>query len=440
MKEKIMAFMQEKVLPIAGKLGQQRHLLAIRDGFLAMIALTMISSVCTLITNIPIDAIHNFLTGTSFGKQVAEVCQNISWGAFSFMALFSCMAIAQSLWAGYEKTGFEGSLVAAAVFLAVSKQTVAFTPEGATEAILVKGGLAASNFGATALFTGIIVALLSVELLRYLTSVDWLEIKLPDMVPSAVSRSFKTMFPGMLTIIIFVSLALILRNVTGKYLADLITSLIQAPIQSVSDSLGSAIFIPLIICVLWSLGLHGSNVTDGIFSPILTALAAENMQLASQGATSGYHIVNGPFFYSFVWMGGAGTTLGLLIAMLIAGKKSRERYGAITSISIGPGIFNINEPVIFGLPIVLNPIMAIPFIFVPIILSVISYFAIASGIVHPVIVQSVPWTTPAILSGFLANGHISGALLGAFNLILSVVLYIPFVLMSIKAEENKEEA
>ncbi|MGL4109005.1 PTS transporter subunit EIIC [Clostridium sp. LP20] len=219
-------------------------------------------------------------------------------------------------------------------------------------------------------------------------------------------------------------------------MADLITSLIQAPIQSVSDSLGSAIIIPLIVCTLWSFGIHGTNVTDGIFVPILTALAAENMELSAQGTTSGLHIVNGPFFYAFVWIGGAGTTLGLIIAMLIAGKRSRNRYGAITTLSIGPGIFNINEPVIFGVPIVLNPVMVIPFILVPVTLSTNSYFAISIELVSPVVVQSIPWTTPPILSGFLATGSLSGAILGLFNLILSAILYTPFVLTSLKTEEK----
>lgn len=437
--EKILGFLEEKIMPFANKLGQQRHLLAIRDGFLSMIALTMVASIATLVNNIPIDAVKKFLTETNIGQQVYTLCQNISWGAFSFMSIFACLAIAQALWRSYGKNGYEAGLVATAVFLGISKQTVSFTPEGASETILVKGGLAASNFGATALFTAIIVALLTVELLRYLSNVKWLKIKLPDMVPPAVSRSFETMLPGILTIILSILAALILRNVTGEYLSDLIVRLIQTPIQSISDSLGSAIFIPLIICLLWSLGIHGTNVTDGIFVPVLTSLAAVNMQLAAEGATEGFHIVNLPFFYSFVWLGGAGTTLSLVIAMIIASKKSRKRYGAITSLSIAPGIFNINEPVIFGVPIVLNPILMIPFIFIPIVLSVISYLAISIGLVSPVIVQSVPWTTPPILSGFLATGDLSGALLSGFNLILAVILYIPFVIASIKIEEKKIE-
>ncbi|ENY99793.1 PTS system, lactose/cellobiose family IIC component [Clostridium thermobutyricum] len=436
----VIAYMEEKIMPKVSKIGNQRHLIAIRDGFLAMIALTMVASIATLINNIPIGPVQNFLKNNAFGQQVSELCQNISWGAFSFMALFACMAIAHSLWTSYENKGFEGGLVAAAVFLAVSKQTVLYTPPGSKDAIEVTGGLAASNFGATALFTGIIIAIVAVELLRYLSNVDWLEIKLPDMVPPAVARSFKTMLPGILTITALVAACLALRAATGQYLPDLITKVIQAPIQSVTDSLATAIFYPLLVCGLWALGLHGTNVTDGIAVPIFTSLSAHNMQLAEQGATTGYNVINGPFFYSFVWLGGAGATLGLLLAILIAGKRARKRYGAITSLSLPPGVFNINEPVIFGLPVVLNPIIAIPFIIIPVVLSVISYFAISSGLVHPVIVQSIPWTTPPIMSGFLATGHLSGAILSGVNLILATVLYLPFINLSIRLEEKQNAA
>lgn len=435
--EKIMNFMTGKVMPVVSKMGNQRHLIAIRDGFMTMISLTMISALATLVTNLPIDALKTFLSENAIGQQIAELCQNISWGAFSFMAIFSCMAIAQSLWKNYGHNGFEGGLVAGAIFLAVSKQTVLYKIPDTTDVIEVAGGLASRNFGATALFTGIIVALISVEVLNYFTKLKALEIKLPDMVPPAVSRSFKTMLPGMLTILVVVAVGLILRNITGEYLADLITKTIQTPIQSVTDSLATAIIYPLIVCGLWSVGVHGTNVLDGVTSPIFSSLAAKNMELASQGATSGYSVINGPFFSAFVWLGGAGATIGLIIAMVIAGKKARERYGAITSLSFGPGIFNINEPIIFGLPIVLNPIIIIPFIITPTLLSVISYLAISSGLVSPVIVQSIPWTTPPIISGFLATGHFSGALLSGFNLLLSILIYIPFVKLSISMEEKE---
>lgn len=431
--------LEQKVLPVAQKLAGQRHLIAIRDGFMAMISLTMVSSLATLLISLPIPALQDFLANDGFGKQITELCQNISWGAFSFMSIFACFAIAQSLWHSYGHKGLEGGLISVAVFITASKQTVPYLPEPDGKEVLVPGGLASVNFGATALFTALILSILTIEVLHRLTKVKWLSIKLPDMVPPAVARSFEVLFPGIFTLLFFAIILLILRNLSGSYLPDLITKLVQTPIQSVTDTIGSAIVYPLLVGLLWSIGVHGSNVVNGIASPILASLSAQNMQLASEGAKSGYHIITGPFFPAFVWLGGAGATLALIVAIFIAGRKERERYKAITSLAVGPGLFNINEPVIFGMPIILNPVLMVPFILIPIVLSVISYFAIAVGWVAPTIVQEVNWTTPFFLAGYLATGHISGAVLSTVNFILAVIMYLPFVKLSIKVDEAHKQ-
>lgn len=436
--EKIVAFMEKHVVPTATKIGHQRHLIAIRNGFLGMIALTMLSSISVLIRNFPSDAFKLWLTTSSLGIHVNEICQNISWGTFSFMALFACFGIADSLWKSYGRKGMEGALVAVAIFMAISPQTVNYVASEGAEAILVKGGLASANFGATALFTAIIVALLSVEMLNYFYKKDFLKIKLPDAVPPAVARSFESMLPGMVTLILFITGGYILRQLCGgMYLGDVITTIVQTPLQGLTDSLGSAILIPFGNSFFWSLGLHGQDIMSPITTPLLTALSAENMALASAGATTGYNTITSPFFFAFVWHGGAGATIGLMLAMVLGGKKVRERNKAITSLALGPSVFNINEPVIFGVPIVLNPIYAIPFIVAPVLNSVISYFAISTGLVAPTIVQSIPWVTPAVLSGLLATGHWTGGLLSAFTFVLSIIIYLPFVKASLAMEEKE---
>lgn len=436
--EKIVAFMEKHIVPTATKIGHQRHLIAIRNGFLGMIALTMISSICVLIRNFPSEAFKLWLTTSPIGMHINDICQNISWGTFSFMAIFACFGIADSLWKSYDRKGIEGALVAVAIFLAISPQTVSYVASEGAEAVLVKGGLASANFGATALFTAILVALLSVEMLNYFYKKDFLKIKLPDAVPPAVARSFEAMLPGMVTLTIFIAGAYGVRQLCGgMYLNEVIATIVQTPLQGLTDSLGSAILIPFGNSFFWSLGLHGQDIMSPITTPLLTALSAENMALAGAGATTGYNTITSPFFYAFVWHGGAGATIGLMLAMVLGGKKVRERNKAITSLALGPSIFNINEPVIFGVPIVLNPIYAIPFIIAPIVNSVISYLAISSGLVAPTIVQSIPWVTPAVLSGFLATGHWTGALLSAFTFVLSIVIYLPFVKASVVMEEKE---
>lgn len=436
--EKVLSFMEKYIVPTATKIAHQRHLIAIRNGFLGMVALTMLSSVSVLIRNFPLEGLKVWLTENEFGIYISEICQNISWGTFSFMAIFACFGIADSLWKSYGRKGLEGAFVATATFIAISPQTVSYIPSEEAQEILVKGGLASANFGATALFTAILVALLSVEVLNYLYQKEALKIKLPESVPPAVARSFESMIPGMITLTIFITVGFILRQLSGGlYLNDVIAKFIQAPLQGLTDSLASAILIPFGNSFFWTLGLHGQDIMSPITSPLLTALSAENMALAGAGATSGYNTITSPFFFAFVWHGGAGATIGLMLAMILGGKKIRERNKAITSLALAPSIFNINEPVIFGVPIVLNPIYAIPFILAPVINSIISYLAISSGLVAPTIVQSIPWVTPAILSGFLATGHWTGAVLSAFTFILSIVIYLPFVKASLLMEEKE---
>jgi PTS system cellobiose-specific IIC component len=141
----------------------------------------------------------------------------------------------------------------------------------------------------------------------------------------------------------------------------------------------------------------------------------------------------GPYFDAFVFLGGSGATLGLLIALLVASKKRKQ----IVALGMPPGVFQINEPVLFGLPVVLNPIWLIPFISTPIVLTITSYLAIDIGLVHPV-VTNIPWVTPPIIGGYLATGaHLSGAVMAGINLIISIAIYLPFVIMQERIDTKK---
>ena len=133
-------------------------------------------------------------------------------------------------------------------------------------------------------------------------------------------------------------------------------------------------------------------------------------------------------------MGGSGTTIGLLIAMFLV---NRKRHKQMIALGTPPGLFNINEPIIFGLPIVLNPVWLIPFICTPIVLTIISYLAVQSHIVFPV-VSTIPWVTPPVIGGYLATGgHWSGAVLALVNVVISIVIYLPFVVVAERMEARK---
>jgi len=202
---------------------------------------------------------------------------------------------------------------------------------------------------------------------------------------------------------------------------------LQAPLQGVMGSLGGLLVLVLVQQFLWFFGLHGANIIDP-FMQTINVPAIEANARALEAGTDLPYIVNKPFFDSFVNIGGTGATLGLLIAIFLVARHHKA-YMTVAKLSVAPGVFMINEPVMFGLPVVLNPILFIPYVLTPLVLVTTAYFATATGLV-PASTVIAPWTTPPIIGGILSTQSIAGGILAAVNLILSIVIYLPFVKMA----------
>lgn len=443
----MMTFIDKYIMPFANKLGNNRHLLAIRDALVGMIAITMIGSLAVLFNNLGavpgIGKPYNSLMVAIFGETWKTLGGDIWWGTLAFMTIFAVFGISHKLAKSYGDDGFEAMLVAAASFFVLIPQVanVSITPEGGEA---VSGGawgvISWNYFNATALFTGIVVALIATEIFVRLAKVKHLIIKLPDGVPPAVARSFAKLLPGMITIFTIGLFGLILRKFisNGAYLNDWLNSVLVTPLTGAVDSLPFAMLIVFLVHGFWMLGLHGPNLLGGITTPLMTKLGQENVNMYAQGVKdlSDYNVLAGSFLDAFVYLGGSGATLGLLVAMFIAG---RRRHKQLLALGTPPGIFQINEPILFGLPIVLNPIWFIPFVLSPILMTIIAYLSVSLGLVHP-IVADIPWVTPAIVGGLLATGgHISGAILAAVNLAVSILVYLPFVYAQGKVDARKEK-
>ncbi|WP_234703645.1 PTS sugar transporter subunit IIC [Clostridioides difficile] len=344
------------------------------------------------------------------------------------------IGVAYFLAKSYESDGLQSGLIALSIFFIMAPQIGKIVPEGGTTVVEGWGMIQQTYLGTAALFSSILIGLLSTEIFVRLSKVKKLTIKMPDGVPPAVSRSFAKLIPGMLTIMIFTVIGIFIKMLSnGSFLTDILNTYLGAPLSNVADSLGSTMLIAFIIHILWTVGLHGANIALPFTETILMKLGGENAALAQAGATEGYHVLAGAFFDAFVYLGGSGMVLGLIVALLIAGRRRKEM------IVLGgpPAIFNIGEPLIFGLPIVLNPIFMIPFVLAPVICSAVSYLAIDFGLVAPVILPKIPWVTPPILGGAMATSDWTGGALALFNLILSILIYIPFVIASEKMEANK---
>lgn len=428
----IMKFMDKYIIPVAGKLGAQRHLVAVRDGFVAMIPITMIGALATLVNNLPIPAYQNFMKNT-FGETWTTLGGDLWWGSIATMALFLVVGVAYNLAKSYDEDGLQAGLIALSIFFVMSPQVANIVTE-AGDKVSGWGFVPSGYISNSALFTAIVIGLLATEIFVKLSRIKKINIKMPDGVPPAVARSFAKLIPGMLTIAIFGAIGLLIKTLSGGlFLNDLLNTYLAAPLKGAADSLGSTMLITFFIHALWTIGLHGANIAMPITETLLMDLGAENAALAQAGATEGFHTLAGAFFDAFVYLGGSGMILGLIIALIIAGRRRKD----MIALGLAPSIFNISEPVIFGLPIVLNPIYMIPFVLAPVVCSAVAYLSIDMGLVMPVIAAKIPWVTPPILGGFLATGHWTGAALAAVNLLISIVIYIPFVIASEKIDKRK---
>lgn len=250
---------------------------------------------------------------------------------------------------------------------------------------------------------------------------------MPEGIPAGVANAFTALVPGFIIILGSMIIYQVLITTTNLTVPELIFEALQVPLQNLSDSFLGGLVITLLISLLFWAGLHGPNIVMGVMAPILTANSIANNELLEAGNLSiekGAHIMTPQVIDLFVKFGGTGLTLGLLIAAVLSAKS--EQLKSLSKLSLLPGIFNINEPVIFGLPIVYNPYLLVPFILAPVVGLTITYIAIKTGFMTPFTGVQVPWTTPPIISGFIIGGF-KGAFIQLVILFLSILIYLPFM-------------
>ncbi|HDR6766983.1 TPA: PTS cellobiose transporter subunit IIC [Bacillus cereus] len=423
--QKFIAFMEKYMVPIAGKIGSQRHLAAIRDGFIAVMPLILVGSMAVLVNGLPIPAFQDFMKDL-FGETWTQIGGGMWTGSFGVLALMVAVTTSYNLAKSYGVDGLSAGIISFGAL-------VILTPTTPKE-----GGLNLAWTGAQGLFVSLIVAILVTEVFRFFVQRN-ITIKMPDGVPPAVMKSSAALVPAFVILTGVASIQLAVK-LAGTSVHEYIFNTLQVPLQGLAGTLPSAIVIALLVHVLWFFGLHGPNIVGGIIEPLYLPALEKNIKLFQDG-TSAFdvpNIVTKPFFDTFVYLGGSGATLAFLVVVLIVAKSAQLR--GVSRLSIGPGAFNINEPVIFGTPIVLNPILFIPFVLTPVVLVITSYTAIYLGWV-PKTVAMVPWNVPPIISGYLVTGlHPSGAILQLFNFVIAMAIYFPFVVACDRSVIRTEKA
>lgn len=414
----------DSFVEVAAKIGSQIHLRSLRDAFATIMPLFILAGLGVLVNNVVFPALlegENLLIIQQFGNSISN-------GTLNIAGLLLCPVIAYFL---SSNRGFENPISAAVVAMAtliamMPLQLLATSIDGNTE-MEVTGMLSFSNLGTSSMFAGIIIGLAATELLVRLSANKKLKIHLGDQVPPAVSRSFNVLIPAIITVSLFAALSLLLSITLGTDLISLIVAIIQEPLRRISTSLMGYIILYSLGNFLFTFGIHQSVINGSFTEPFMTQNINDNM-LAFTNGTEPPHILTVSFQTAFAQMGGTGATISLLLAIFLFSKF--RPYREISKLALAPGIFEINEPVIFGLPIVFNIPMMIPFVCLPALQTLIAYFATYIGLVDRTVVM-VPWVTPPIISGWIATGGDWRApVLQLFLIALGIMIYLPFLKIS----------
>ncbi|WP_186328868.1 PTS sugar transporter subunit IIC [Bacillus sp. X1(2014)] len=409
--KKLFDFFQEKLMDGFVAVGENKYMQAIRNGMMMILPFIIVGSLFTIISSFP------FKWWTNLIEPYVKYF-NVGYDlTFGMIGIIATLSIAYNLAKALKIDAIGTAITALVGFLIL---------QVAPPDLKIN----TANFGASGLFTAIIVALLSAKVIEFFVK-KRITIKLPTGVPSYVSDSFTILIPSFTLIIGFWLIRVPLNFDINALIAKMISPLVFG-----LDTLPGVLVLIFFTLLLWICGINGDSIFGGIYYPVMLGFLAENAEANAAGEAVPHVIADGLYYFG-MWFGGTGGTIGLVLLMLFSKSKT---YRSLGKICLPPGIFCINEPLVFGFPIMLNPIIMIPYILTPMILVTITYFLMSFGIIGRPIV-SVPWTTPPIFSGFLVTGgDWRAAVWQAIELVLSVLIYFPFfkVAERVKMKEEKE--
>jgi PTS system cellobiose-specific IIC component len=432
------------------KFANSKVIMAISQGVMITMPLTLIGSIFLLIANFPIPAWNSWMTGI-FGAGWAAPLNQVSDATFSILAIAAVFGIASQYSKNEGCDPVSAGILGIVAFLIVSPTYLAINIGDKVGGVVMKhadklsGVIPTGWTGGKGMIDAILVGLFTGFVFTWFIKRD-IRIKMPESVPEGVANAFSSLIPGAVILASGALVYIIFGAITGGTAIEWVYKVLEIPMQGLTDSLGGAIAIPFIISFFWWFGVHGAVLVGGVMGAIYQANALGNQdivntgaKLVASGAGRNAHIVAQQFQDNFLTMGGSGITIGLVLAMFLFAKSKRLK--TLGNLALIPGLFNINEPVLFGFPMVLNPFMFIPFVLVPIISGILTYFAIYSGLVPCFTAVQAVWTTPPIISGLIVAGW-RGAVLQIIIIVIATAIYLPFFRiqdsMYVKEEQEGE--
>jgi PTS system cellobiose-specific IIC component len=407
----MVAVIERHITPMAGRVGQQKHIIAIRDGFLAALPFMIIGSFMLVFIFPPFDPdthwgfARSWLDFSVRYRNQLMLPFNLSMGVMTF---FISVGIGASMGKHYKLDPIMSGLLAFMAFLLVA-------------APYHDKQISVAYFSGQGIFTAILAAIYSSEMYAWLKRHN-ITIRLPKEVPTGVARSFEILIPVVVIVATLHPLNLLVEHLTGMIIPEAIMQLL-APLVSASDSLPAMLLSVLICQILWFAGIHGALIVTGIMNPFWMTNLALNQSALAAGAPLPHIYLQG-FWDHYLLIGGVGSTLPLAFLLLLSRSVHLRTIGRL---GVVPSFFNINEPILFGTPIIMNPVMFLPFIFVPMINATFAWTATKLGWVSQV-VQLTPWTTPApIGASWAANWTLSPVIMCLFCMVMSALMYYPFL-------------
>ena len=432
------AFVNEHIMPVAAKIGGFKPLIAIRDGIAMAMPLIITGSLFMIINSFPVPGWSDWLAKTAVhGVSLSQVLAKITNGSFGIMGLVAAFGIAWSYANQHKTDGVSAGIISASVFFIL-------TPSIMSGDKVPVEGFPYTYLGSKGLFVAIIFGLITGWIFQWFINHN-IQIKMPETVPPAVAKSFSALIPGAVVIAIAGCVYWSFTWAGWGNIHDVIMNILAKPLGALGDTLIGTLVSILLVSLFWFVGIHGGNVVNTAVSPIWLMQTDANRVLNQAGhldLAHGGHIITQPFIDNFVYMGGGGATIGLVLCIgyLVWRKRASKQSEVLAPLTIVPGLFNINEPTMFGLPVVMNLMLIIPFILAPMVNAITTYIAMNLGLVPLCNGTVITWTMPPLISGFLATGSIAGSILQLINIVLDVLIYLPFMSALNKRqlmEENK---
>ncbi|KRL85819.1 hypothetical protein FC50_GL001211 [Lacticaseibacillus pantheris DSM 15945 = JCM 12539 = NBRC 106106] len=408
--------------------------MAVRDAFAGSIPLTITAAFFLLVNNVLLAPKTGLLRSMPGHEQIMAIGTQAYNGTLGFLTILITFLIGYRLAKYLKADGSIGGMVSVASYIALVPNQL--TIQSATgKSVSVLGALSQNETSANAMMMGIIAGLVGTTILVKLSKSKRLQIKMPNGVPPAVSKAFSSLFPAFLTITFFAIIEVLVQTLTGMSPADVIVKVLQAPLVGGFQSLPGILLYVFLATVVFIFGIHGAFVFGAISGPILLTSLQQNIDAIKAGS-SAPNIVTQPFLDAYVYMGGGGTMICLVLAIIIFSRRKDERM--IANIGGVASLFNISEPMMFGVPIVFNPVYAIPFVLSPLVATLIAYVSTAAGLVAKTYIL-IPWVTPPVISGYLATGgDWRASLMQIITIVIGTLIYAPFVIASNRVFQKQQ--